>query len=182
VKPRRFENVGVLFCDIVAFTAYCDQHAPEEVLSHLQSLVEAFERIASEHGLEKIKTIGDSFMATAGLLIPATNPALGCVRCGLAMIAAAQALPPNWQLRIGVHVGPVIAGVVGRRKYQYDVWGDTVNTAARMENAASAGSICVTADTWRQLAPHCEGLCEGHTYIKGKGDLDLYRIQRLRSE
>ena len=180
VQPRRFEKVGVLFCDIVAFTSYCDQHAPEEILTHLQSLIEAFEQLASECGLEKIKTIGDAFMAAEGLLTPAANPALSCVRCGLRMIAAAQAMPPHWQVRVGVHVGPVIAGVVGRRKYQYDVWGDTVNIAARMEQASLPGSICVTADTWEKLSPSCEGSRQGRTYIKGKGEMDLYRIERLR--
>ena len=113
VKPQRFENVGVLFCDIAGFTAYCDQHPPEEVHRHLQSLVEAFERLTAAHGLEKIKTIGDSFMATAGLLAPLENPALACVRCGLAMLDTARTQPPHWQVRVGVHVGPVIAGVVG---------------------------------------------------------------------
>ena len=180
VKPRGCENVGVLFCDIVAFTDYCDKHAPEEIHTYLQSLVEAFEKIAGEHGLEKIKTIGDAFMATAGLLTPLENPALNCVRCGLAMIAKAHELPPHWQIRVGVQVGPVIAGVVGRRKYQYDVWGDTVNTAARMEHAAAPGTICVTAETWRHLAAHCEGSLQGHADIKGKGELELYRIERMR--
>ena len=180
VKPRRSENVGVLFCDIVAFTTYCDQHPPEEIHAHLQALVEAFEKIVAEHGLEKIKTIGDAFMATAGLLMPLENPALNCVRCGLAMIAQAQALPPHWQIRVGVQVGPVIAGVVGRRKYQYDVWGDTVNTAARMEHAAAPETICVTAETWRQLAAHCDGTLQGEVEIKGKGALKLYRIIRMR--
>jgi adenylate cyclase len=97
------------------------------------------------------------------------------------MIAAAQTLPPHWQVRVGVHVGPVIAGVVGRRKYQYDVWGDTVNTAARMEQAATPGAICVTADTWQRLAADCEGAWQGRSHIKGKGALDLYRVQRLRT-
>lgn len=180
VKPRRFENVGVLFCDIVSFTAWCDKHAPDEVLTHLQSLVEAFERLTLDCGMEKIKTIGDSFMATAGLLAPSTNPALDCVRCGLAMIARAKELPPHWQVRVGVHAGPVMAGVVGRRKYQYDIWGDTVNTAARMEHAALPGSICVTADTWRLLAAHCHGVRHGNVDIKGKGALDLYRIDQLK--
>jgi class 3 adenylate cyclase/CheY-like chemotaxis protein len=180
VKPRRFENVGVLFCDIVSFTAWCDKHAPIEVLAHLQSLVEAFERISLDCGLEKIKTIGDSFMATAGLLAPATNPALDCVRCGLAMIAKARELPPHWQVRVGVHAGPVMAGVVGRRKYQYDIWGDTVNTAARMEQAALPGSICVTADVWQSLTGHCNGVRQGNVDIKGKGTLDLYRIDQLK--
>lgn len=181
VKPRRFENVGVLFCDIVSFTAWCDKHAPHEVLTHLQSLVEAFERISLDCGLEKMKTIGDSFMATAGLPAPATNPALDCVRCGLAMIARAKELPPHWQVRVGVHAGPVMAGVVGRRKYQYDIWGDTVNTAARMEQAALPGSICVTADTWQLLAGHCNGVRQGNVEIKGKGTLDLYRIEQLKA-
>jgi len=180
VKPRRLENVAVLFCDIVSFTAWCDKHAPHEVLTHLQSLVEAFERICLESGLEKIKTIGDSFMATAGLLAPADNPALDCIRCGLAMIAKAQELPPHWKVRVGVHAGPVMAGVVGRRKYQYDIWGDTVNTAARMEQAALPGSICVTADTWELLAAHCEGVGQGKVEIKGKGTLNLYRIDQLK--
>jgi CheY-like chemotaxis protein len=179
VRPRRFENVGVLFCDIVSFTAWCDKHAPNEILTYLQSLVEAFEGISLDCGLEKIKTIGDSFMATAGLLAPATNPALDCVRCGLAMIAKAKELPPHWQVRVGVHAGPVMAGVVGRRKYQYDIWGDTVNTAARMEQASLPGSIAVTADTWQLLAAHCTGVRQGNVEIKGKGTLDLYRIDQL---
>ena len=181
VKPRRLENVALLFCDIVSFTAWCDKHAPHEVLTHLQSLVEAFEHISVECGLEKIKTIGDSFMATAGLLAPAPNPALDCVRCGLAMIAKARELPPHWKVRVGVHAGPVMAGVVGRRKYQYDVWGDTVNTAARMEQAALPGSICVTADTWQLIAAHCHGIRQGNVEIKGKGALELYCIERLKT-
>jgi class 3 adenylate cyclase len=177
VQPRRFENVAVLFCDIVGFTAYCDQHSPEEVLGHLQALVEAFEKITAAHGLEKIKTIGDSFMGTAGLRSPVPNPALNCVQSGLAMIAAARRLPPHWEVRVGVSVGPVIAGVVGRRKYQYDVWGDTVNLAARMEAAAEPGSVCVTAETWRLLEGHCHGHPRGRLEVKGKGPLDLFHIE-----
>ncbi|HEY2574389.1 MAG TPA: adenylate/guanylate cyclase domain-containing protein [Verrucomicrobiaceae bacterium] len=180
VKPRSCENVSVLFCDVVAFTAYCDQHPPEEILARLQTLVEAFERIGSACGLEKIKTIGDSFMATAGLLAPLENPALHCVRCGLDMIAAARNLPPHWQVRVGVHAGSVIAGVVGHHKYQYDVWGDTVNTASRMEQAAPPGAVCVSAETWQHLADHCEGSWHGRIDIKGKGPMDLFRVERLR--
>jgi adenylate cyclase len=181
VKPRRFENVGVLFADVAGFTSYCDQHPPEEVHRHLQALIETFERLAAEHGLEKIKTIGDSFMATAGLLAPLENPALACVRCGRAMLEAAPAQPPGWHVRVGVHAGPVIAGVVGRRKYQYDVWGDTVNLAARLEHAASPGVLCVTAETWRVLEPHCLGASLGALSVKGKGDLELFRVDALRA-
>ena len=181
VKPRRFENVGVLFCDIVSFTAYCERHAPEEIHTHLQALFEVFEQLVADHGLEKIKTIGDTFMATAGLLQPADNPALNCVRCGLAMIAAAASQPPHWQIRAGVHVGPVIAGVVGRRKFQYDIWGDTVNTAARMLQAAAPDALFVTLDTWKQISGQCEGTEVGRTEIKGKGELILYRVGSMRT-
>jgi len=176
VQPRRFENVGVLFCDLVGFTQYCDQHPPEEILTQLQAVVEAFEEITTRHGMEKIKTIGDSFMATVGLRAAVPNAALNCVQCGWEMIAGAQRLPPYWQVRVGVHVGPVIAGVVGRRKYQYDVWGDTVNLAARMEKAAEPGSVCVTAQTWQLLKGHCQSRPMGRIEIKGKGPLDLHRV------
>jgi class 3 adenylate cyclase len=176
VQARRFENTGVLFCDIVGFTAYCDQHPPEAVLPQLQAVVEAFEELAAAHGLEKIKTIGDSFMGTIGLRAPVPNPALNCVQCGLQMILAARRLSPHWNVRVGVHVGPVIAGVVGHRKYQYDVWGDTVNTAARMEEAAEPGSVCVTAGTWQSLEGHCQGRPLGRIEISGKGSLELVAI------
>jgi class 3 adenylate cyclase len=177
VQPRRFESVGVLFCDLVGFTAYCDQHPPEEILEQLQLVVEAFEALAAAHGLEKIKTVGDAFMATAGLRTPLPNPAWNCVRCARDMIAAARRLPPRWQVRVGLHVGPVIAGVVGRRKYQYDVWGDTVNLAARMTEAAQPGSICVPAETWRLLEGECPAIPMGLIDIRGKGRLELFRIE-----
>jgi adenylate cyclase len=177
VQPRRFESVGVLFCDLVAFTTYCDQHPPEEILEQLQLVVEAFETLAAAHGLEKIKTIGDAFMATAGLRSTLPNPAWSCVRCAWEMIAAARRLPPRWQVRVGLHVGPVVAGVVGRRKYQYDVWGDTVNLAARMAEAAQPGSICVPAETWRLLQGQCPAVPMGLVDIRGKGRLELFRIE-----
>ena len=179
VRPRRVENVGVLFCDIVGFTAWCERQTPEAVHHELQSLVEVFEQLAADHGLEKIKTIGDTFMATAGLLVPLDHPALNCVDCGLAMIQAARSLPPRWELRLGLHVGPVIAGVVGRRKYQYDVWGDTVNTAARLEQAAPPGSLCVEAALWSRLSDRYHGQALGLVPLKGKGVKELFRIDGL---
>jgi adenylate cyclase len=179
VKPRRFERVGILFCDIVGFTAYSARRGPEEILSHLQTLVEAFEQLCFKHDLEKIKTIGDSFMATAGLVTRLENPALNCVRCGLDMVATARGLPARWQVRVGVHVGPVIAGVVGHRKYQYDVWGDAVNTASRMEQAAAAGSVCVNKDTWNLVAERCNGRSLGRIELKGKGEQELFVVNSV---
>lgn len=179
VQPRRFEKVGILFCDVAGFTAYSDRHHPEEILSHLQTLVEAFEELCVEHNLEKIKTIGDSFMATAGLLAPRDNPALDCVKCALEMVTVARSLPAGWDVHVGIHVGPVIAGVVGRRKYQYDIWGDTVNTAARMEVAADAGSVCVNKETWNLISEHCCGRSLGRIQVKGKGEQELFVVDAL---
>src|SRR5262249_5605340 len=132
VRPRRYDEVAVLFADIFGFTPYCERHCPEEGVSPLQRLVEAREDSGLRHQVQKIKTSGDAFMAASGLLHRVENPVLNCVRCGLEMIAAAQALPTDWNLRVGVHVGQVVAGVIGHRQYLFDLWGDTVNTAARL--------------------------------------------------
>jgi class 3 adenylate cyclase len=179
VRPRRFENVAVLFADIVGFTSYCDQHEPEEVVTHLQQLVEAWENIALRHGVQKIKTIGDAFMATSGLLEPVDNPVLNCVQCGQEMIAAAHGLITGWSVRIGIHSGPVVAGVLGRRQYLFDLWGDTVNTAARMEANGVPGSITLSKKAWQGIAHCCRGESRGLVPVKGKGDLEVFRLQEI---
>ena len=130
VIPRRYNDVAVLFCDVVNFTAYCDKHEPEEVVSRLDALFVAFERVAAAHGLEKIKTIGDAFMAAAGLLKSANDPLGSAVLCGLQMAATSIDAQLGWTVRVGVHIGPVVAGIVGQERYQFDIWGDTVNAGA----------------------------------------------------
>jgi adenylate cyclase len=179
VKPRRHDNVGVLFCDVVGFTSFCSQHEPEDVVAHLQSLFQAFEQICERYGLEKIKTIGDGFMAAGGLMIPVPNPALDCVACGLAMLDAVNDLASGWKVRIGVHSGPVVAGVVGSKKYLFDIWGDTVNTAARVMGVAQPGTLAVSAGAWSALGDQCEGFCRGTFAIKGKGDLEIFQPTRV---
>ena len=173
VRPRRFEDVAVLFCDVVGFTRYCDQHAPEEVVAHLQALVTAFEDISVRHGLEKIKTIGDAFMATAGLLQYVEAPAVAGVRAGFDMIAAAGQLEAGWEVRVGIHSGAVVAGVVGRKQYVFDIWGDTVNIAARIADQAEPGAVLVSASVWRHLSETFRGSSKGLVELKGKGSLEL---------
>ena len=182
VRPRRYENVAVLFADIVGFTPYCDGREPEEVVPHLQRLVECSEDIALRHGVEKIKTIGDAFMAASGLLSPAENPVLNCVRCGLEMIAAARALPPAWNLRVGIHVGQVVAGVIGHRQYLFDLWGDTVNTAARMESHGVPGHVTLSHDAWQRIADCARGTSLGPVAVKGKGPTEVVRLDELIEE
>lgn len=179
VRPRRFDDVGVLFCDVVGFTAFADRATPEDLVLHLQTMVELQELACSRHGLEKIKTIGDAFMAAAGLGTVG-DPAVACIRCGLEMAKQIANTPPGWQVRIGIHCGPVFAGVVGHRKYQYDIWGDTVNTASRIEQAAVPGAVCVSNPTWRRVAKACTGESLGVVNLKGKKPMEIFRITGLR--
>jgi len=126
IRPRRYERVGVLFLDIVGFTPFCNSRRdrPEEVVNTLQRHFLAFEQIARTHGVQKIKTIGDAFMGTAGLLRPCENPVLTLIRCGLEMIQSARAGNPPWEVRVGIHIGPVVAGVLGQTQYSFDIWGE----------------------------------------------------------
>lgn len=179
VQPRRHENVAVLFCDIVGFTEFCDHHAPEAVLECLQWHMTAMEDLAAQHGLEKIKTVGDAFMATAGLLTLSQDPGLNAVRCGLAMLGASRSLPAAWKLRVGVHVGPVVSGIVGHRTYLFDIWGDTVNIAARVSSLAAPDSVCVSAQTWMALRSRCAGESCGVMQVKGKGQMELFCVQSV---
>jgi class 3 adenylate cyclase len=176
VQPRRFENVAVLFADVVGFTPFCDRSKPEEVVPYLQKLIEMAEEIAVGHGVEKIKTIGDAFMAAAGLLVPAENPVLNCLRFGLDMIAACKCLPTDWNIRVGIHVGPLVAGVIGRRQYLFDLWGDTVNTAARMESHGTPGVVTLSGPAWQRVAHLCRGV-SGLATVKGKGEMEMVRFE-----
>jgi len=177
VKPRRHEDVAVLFCDIVGFTGYCDRRQPHEVIPHLQRLVESYEDIALRHDLQKIKTIGDSFMAACGLLKAVDNPVFQCVQCGVEMIATARSLPTGWDVRVGIHIGPVVAGVLGQRQYLFDLFGDTVNTAARVESHGITGSITLSDAAWRQISDRCRAESLGLIEVKGKGPLEMFRFQ-----
>lgn len=179
VAPRRYENVAVLFCDIVDFTAYCDRNPPEQVVAELQGLVEAFEAIVADHGLEKIKTIGDALMATAGLLEGVEHPLPASIRCGLDLVAAARQAKPGWGVRVGIHHGPVVAGVIGRRQFLFDLWGDTVNTAARITACANANSVFLSAALWQPIRDRCRARSHGLYELKGKGQLELVECEGI---
>ena len=179
LTPRRYDSVAVLFCDIVGFTAYCDSTGPEEVVAGLDAQVSRFEEITERHQLEKIKTIGDAFMATAGLLVAVANPLRAAIDCGLAMVATASAIEPHWQVRIGIHQGPVVAGITGARQFQFDLWGDTVNVAARISDKADPDTVVVTAAQWPLIREHYRGRSLGAVDLKGKGEIELVECRPL---
>ena len=179
--PRRHDNIAVLFCDVTNFTAYCDKHEPEDVVSRLDALFVIFERIAATHGLEKIKTIGDGFMAVAGLLQTVDDPLGRAVRCGLEMASTTIDADLGWEVRVGVNAGPVVAGIVGQERYQFDIWGDTVNVAARMLEKAEPSTVAVTEDVWSQVSSLFEGEELGALEIKGKGTVSVYGVRACKS-
>lgn len=173
VMPRKYDNAAILFCDIVGFTNYCSTRSAEEVVGGLQDIFIKFEEITRNHQMEKIKTIGDEFMASAGLTMQNFQPLLSAVKCGLDMVEATKNLSTGWQVRVGVHAGPVVAGIVGDEKYQFDVWGDTVNTAARMAGIGAPGAVVMTIDSWLQVQDECEGRSLGQIEVKGKGSIEV---------
>jgi adenylate cyclase len=177
VIPRRYENVAVLFCDVTNFTSYCDQHEPEEVVSRLDALFVIFERITASHGLEKIKTIGDGFMAAGGLLQELKDPIGAAIRCGLEMASTLIDAQLGWEARVGVNAGPVVAGVVGQERYQFDIWGDTVNVAARMLGKSEPGTVAVAEGIWDQISAQFEAEDLGPLDIKGKGMISVFGIR-----
>ena len=175
VIADRFPEVTVLFADLVDFTRSSDQSSPERVVQVLDDLFTAFDRLARRYGLEKIKTVGDAYMVAGGLPDPQPDHAEAVAEMALAMRqeAAGHADPHGrpLQLRIGIDSGPVVAGVIGRDKFSYDLWGDTVNTASRMESTGTAGCIQVTDRTQRRLQGGYRFQRRGPTPVKGKGEL-----------
>lgn len=177
--PRRFDDVTVLIADVTGFTAFCDSHPTEEVIRNLEDLIDWFEALAELHGLEKIKTIGDAFMATGNLLAPLADAPLAAVRCACAMAHAAANLPVPWTLRTAIHRGPVIAGVLGHSKLAFDLWGDTVNVTARLASAALEPGIYCTAAALERLRAEVHAVAIEPVAIKGKGALEVWRCTTL---
>ena len=168
-----YADVTVLFADVVAFTPFTERTAPERVVGVLDEIFSAFDALAEKHGLEKIKTIGDAYMVAAGLPEPRADHAEAMAEMALDMQAAfatlCEPLGLDLAIRIGMDSGPVIAGVIGRHKFTYDLWGDTVNTASRMESHGLAGRIQVSEASYRRLCDRYEFESRGEIELKGKG-------------
>lgn len=175
-----FSNVTVLFADIVGFTQLSTQISPEKLVSLLNNIFSAFDELVEKHGLEKIKTIGDAYMAVGGLPEPCADHAQAVVMFSLDMQAIIDKF--NWEtghklsLRIGINSGPVVAGVIGIKKFIYDLWGDTVNTASRMESHGTPGTIQITESTFQLIQNQFQIEPIGQIAIKGKGNMMTYRV------
>jgi adenylate cyclase len=173
-----FPEVTVLFADLVGFTSMSARIQPKVVVKLLDEIFTAFDDLAEEHGMEKIKTIGDAYMAVAGVPLPKTNHAQATAAMALDMMSALRKFNHNRQtaleMRIGINTGPVIAGIIGRKKFIYDLWGDAVNTASRMESHGEPSQIQITQSTQKLLQTEFETKARGAILIKGKGTLNTY--------
>lgn len=175
---QKHEDVTILFADLVKFTQLAGQISPQELVSLLNRIVSTFDQLAQKHGLEKIKTIGDAYMVVGGLPTPQHNHADAIAQMALEMQQSlAQintATGKNFRLRIGINTGVVIAGVIGTTKFSYDIWGDAVNIASRMESRGQPDKIQVTETTYQRLRDKYELVERGFIRVKGKGKMKTY--------
>ncbi len=178
--PARHERVSVLFTDFKEFTKIASTISPKELVTELNDIFYQFDDIIKSEQLEKIKTIGDSYMSVCGLPEVDTEHAIKCVRAAQQMLAFIeernQRKSIQWGMRIGIHSGPVVAGVVGNHKFTYDLWGNTVNLASRLESAGLVGKINISEQTYLLIKDDFSCEYRGKIQIKGREEVDMYLV------
>ena len=179
-----YEEVTVLFADIVSFTNFAATTSPKDLVEILNTIFSAFDEMAERHGLEKIKTIGDAYMAASGIPDPCNDHAHRMARMALEMSRWIEEFRKVRQiqigLRVGIHTGPVVAGIIGTKKFIYDLWGDTVNLASRMESHGAENSIQVSAQTHAQIQESFILEPRGLIDVKGRGQVEAYWLKGLK--
>ena len=182
VEAVKCDAVTVLFTDFVEFSKAAEHIDPEHLVKSIDHYFKRFDEITTKHGLEKIKTIGDSYMCVSGLPTPNTTHAFNAIKAAKEITEMVnEELPKDdeltkFEIRVGLHSGPVVAGIVGIKKWQYDIWGDTVNIASRMESNSEAGRINISETTYQEIKD--EFTCEyrGEIEVKNRGILKMYFV------
>jgi histidine kinase len=185
-EARQYERVTVLFTDFKGFTELSTKLPPAELVREIDECFKAFDRIVGKHGIEKIKTIGDAYMAAGGLPVPNSTHAENAIRAALEIRdymrdRIDRGIGSPLGIRIGLHTGPVVAGIVGLKKFQYDIWGDTVNTAARMETSGEPGKVNVSLATYELTRDLFHFEARGELEAKGKGRVPMFFVERAGS-
>jgi len=182
--PRFYDNATILFTDFTEFTTISEKLSPERLIENLDYCFRAFDDISSSNNLEKIKTIGDAYMCAGGIPTPNNTHAGDVVRSAIEMrqfirqwnLKKSAGGDAKWGLRIGIHTGPVTAGVVGKMKFSYDIWGDAVNIASRMEENCEEGEINISSDTYHLIKDQFECRYRGKINAKNKGLVEMYYV------
>jgi adenylate cyclase len=183
--PRYYEKASVLFTDFKSFSKMADDMSPQEVVTELNECFIAFDEIIVKYNLEKIKTIGDSYMCAGGIPTEDNEHYINIIQAGLEIRdfmqqrnkeREAKGLPP-WEIRIGINTGPIVAGVVGRKKYAYDIWGGTVNVASRMESNGEPGKVNISAATYELIKNAYRCTYRGKINAKNVGEIDMYFVE-----
>jgi class 3 adenylate cyclase len=185
-KAGLFENVSVLFLDIIDFTLIGEDLSPQELVNELNYCFTLFDNLVTKNQMEKIKTVGDSYIAVAGLPTEYPNHAEIAVNTALDMMEVLEKYgedrrkinKPYFQFRAGIHSGPLVAGIVGIKKFAYDIWGDTVNIAARMEQNGMGGKVNISNQTHELVKDKFRTEARGKLPAKNKGDIDMYFVYR----
>ena len=185
---RHIEHATILFTDFKGFTELSERLTPQELVEELDTCFKVFDDIITARGIEKIKTIGDAYMAAGGLQRKQPSTVADVVQAALDMqdymvrrkAERTAEGKPAFDMRVGVHSGPVVAGIVGVKKFQYDIWGDTVNTASRMESSGEVGHVNISESTYREIASQRDWRFtpRGKVSVKGKGEMEMYFVQR----
>lgn len=190
VQPRFFDSATVIFIDFSGFTRLVETMEPASVIDQLDQHFTKFDDIMARHRLEKLKTIGDAYLAVGGVPEPNRSHAIDTALCALEILEHTAKLNrqreklhlPAWQVRIGINTGPVIAGVVGKHKFTYDIWGNTVNIAERVEAAGVPGRISIAESTWQHIQARFETEARGAVEVKHKGLVNMHYLNRIRPE
>lgn len=182
IQARLFDHVTVLFTDFVGFTSASEKLSPQQLVDELHACFKAFDEICHRYNIEKIKTVGDAYLAVSGLPVAAPNHAGNIVRAAQDIrdfMQQRKVQNPNntFEVRIGIHSGTVVAGIVGVKKYAYDIWGDAVNTAARMEQNSEAGKINISESTYNIVSSKFNCTYRGEIEAKNKGKLKMYFVE-----